>query len=113
MLKPRPQPDQCVKIKNRIKYVFNRIEDAGRLAGTDYIDKIGLDLNPPLLEVKIEWKNLAFRIFGVIVGSRLCLSEVMLKKKQAYSSAQYRALHERAKSFAEDGCLEQASGNAP
>jgi hypothetical protein len=106
---PRPQPDESLKVRNRIRYVFGRIEDVGRLAGTDYIYQIDLELDPPLLEVKIVWKNLAFRVFGVSVGSRLCLSEVRLKKKQAYSSDQYRALHGKAKSFAEGLCLEQAT----
>lgn len=110
--KPRPQPDECRKIQTRIKYVFNRIEGAGKLAGPDYIYQIDLELDPPLLEVKVVWKNLAFRIFGVSIGRRLCLSEVVLKKKQAYSSAQYKALHSKARAFAQGPCLEQAIGNA-
>jgi hypothetical protein len=105
---PRIQPDESLKVRNRIRHVFGRIEDVGRLAGTDYINQIDLELDPPLLEVKVVWKNLAFRVFGVSVGNRLCLSEVRLKKKQAYSSDQYRALQGKAKSFAEGRCREQA-----
>jgi hypothetical protein len=110
VIDPRSQPDECLKIKKRIHYVFGRIEDVGRLAGTGYIDQIDLELDPPLLEVKIVWKNLAFRLFGVSIGNRLYLSEVRLKKKRAYSSDQYKELQGNAKSFAERRFLEQAPG---
>lgn len=104
---PRAQRDEAEKVRTRIKFVFNRIEDAGRLSGAKYLEQINLDLDPPLLEVKINWSNLAFRLFGVCVGNRLCLSEVRQKKKQALSSAEYRALHARAKAFADSECLKQ------
>ena len=113
VLAPRLQPDRALKVQARIQFVFRRIGDVGRLAGTDLIDKIDLDLDPPLLEVKINSGNLGFRLFGVSVGSRLCLSEWRLKKRQSYTSDQYRALHTTARAFAEGQCQEQTTRGRP
>jgi hypothetical protein len=107
---PIPKSKLSAKLKARILHVFGRIESYGRSAGTDFLEQVDLPLNPPLLEVKVEWNGHTYRLFGVSVGNQLCLSERVLKKRQSLTTDEYKSLHKRAKAYADGGCLEETNG---
>jgi len=81
----------------RIRYVFDRIELAGPLAGDKFFKKIkGVQ---DLWEVRLEVGNRAIRIFGgIAAGRRICLTKVLDgKKRGSLPTKEYQRLADAVK----------------